>query len=149
MTLKLNKLLRILLLTGLFYGGSYVVLRLSRYLVHQQFMLLFHNEALREGYVDDPGPSREGLRSYELESVRNQVGCGRIQKEKYYPAEAFILGFTTPLRELEMWLRGYGSTTLYVMEITLQPDHISEDGRQNYFSRRSVAEERRINRFQQ
>ena len=79
--MKKKRILLVAVTTLLLYSGSYCVLRLSKYFVRQEFITFGCPDRIREKYPDDARPIKDGYTSYSFESKRNQIGCGRIQKD--------------------------------------------------------------------
>ncbi len=94
------------------YPASYLALRATRYLIHQDFLCLSVGQetmtALKRKFPQ--------ANSISVESERHQIGCGRVQKTKRRVGEAFVVPLFRPLSELEMHLRGYSTTALWVYD---------------------------------
>ena len=146
---KTKKYLAYILAFVFLYTGLYCILRLTKYLVHQEFITFTCSEEIRQQYPSDTGPLKEGYTTYEFESTRNQIGCGRIQKQQTRSAENIILPFFYPLRELEMRVRGFNSSTLNVMKYVSEFERYTTDGRKVYFPRSSLVNQFTIDRNKQ
>jgi len=92
------------------YGGTYCVLRLTKYFVRQEFACQSCSDSVMER-IRREHPT---LRHISVESQRNQIGCGRIQKDGRRLGEPVLLPLFRPLGELEMRLRGFNHSTMHV-----------------------------------
>ena len=132
-----------------FYTGSYCSLRLTKYLVHQNFITFMCSKEIQQKFQSDTGPVKDGYTSYEFESNRNQVGCGRIQKSESMFGEDFILPFFYPIAELEMRIRGFNSSTLHVNKYVAEFERYASNGNKVYFHRRTPVKQFTIDRSEQ
>jgi hypothetical protein len=129
------------------YVASYCALRVTRYFVRQQFLCFSCSPATRERirrqYPDDTGEIRDGHTSYTCESERSQIGCGRIQDEEDRFGERLLVPLFRPLGELEMHVRGFGTSTLDVYKHVAEFERYDSEQRKVYFMRTS-----RVDRFE-
>ncbi len=131
------------------YTGSYCLLRLKKYFVRQEFVTFTCSEEIQQKYPSDTGSVVEGHVSYEFESYRNQIGCGRIQKREVRFAETFLRPVFYPISELEMRLRGFNSSTMRVLKYVAELERYTPDGKKVYFPRQSTVDEFTIDRKEQ
>ncbi len=108
--MKWRKMLVVAALAIAGYGGTYCVLRLTKYFVRQDFACLSCSDSVMERIRRE----HPNMRHISVESQRNQVGCGRIQKDGRRFGEPVLLPLFRPLGELEMRVRGFNHSTLYV-----------------------------------
>ena len=146
---NIKKYLVCALLVIFLYTGHYSILRITKYLVRQEFVTLTCSQEIQQKYTSDTGPVKEGHVSYEFESYRNQIGCGRIQKHEARFGENFILTFFYPLRELEMRIRGFNSSTLNVIKYVSEFERYTSNGNKAYFARSSLVSQFIIDRSEQ
>ena len=146
---KAKKYLVCVLAFVFLYTGIYCALRLTKYFVRQEFITFNCSEKIQQKYPGDKGPVTEGYTTYQFESTRNQIGCGRIQKRETRFGENFILPFFYPIRELEMRIRGYNSSTLYVNKYVAGFERYTSNGKKVYFHRRTPVKQFTIDRNEQ
>jgi hypothetical protein len=133
----------------LLYVGTYCTLRLTKYFVRQEFLTFGCGKAIRLQYPDDAGPIKEGHTSYTFESERNQIGCGRIQKQTTRPGETILLSIHYPLGELEMYIRGFNTSTMHVLKSVAVFERLDSDGDKVYFGNQSTVDEFVVSRKEQ
>jgi len=107
---KLERFLLVMAVVIVTYPGAYVVLRLSKYFVRQEFLSFGCSESVMDRLKTEY-PAAVQLWT---ESERNQIGCGRIQKDKERFGEFLLLPVFRPLGELEMRVRGFNHSTMSV-----------------------------------
>ena len=133
----------------LLYPATYSVLRLTKYFVRQQFVTFGCPSHIREKYSDDAGPVKDGHTSYSFESERNQIGCGRIQKDFTRFGEPILLPLFSPLGEAEMRIRGFNDPELQVFKHVAEFERYGSDSNKVYFHRQSLIDQIPISREDQ
>jgi hypothetical protein len=133
----------------LLYAGTYCTLRIKKYFVRQEFLTFNCRESIRTKYPNDAGSIKEGHTSYAFESERNQIGCGRIQKRTSRLGESILLPLYDPLGELEMRIRGFNRSTMYVRKYVEEFERFNSESNKVYFSRQSWADEFVVSRNEQ
>lgn len=146
---KAKKYLVCVLAFVFLYTGIYCALRLTKYFVRQEFITFNCSEKIQQKYPGDKGPVTEGYTTYQFESTRNQIGCGRIQKRETRFGENFILPVFYPLRELEMRIRGFNTSTMNVLKYVAEFERYNSNGGKVYFSRGSLVDGFTIDRKEQ
>ncbi len=135
------------------YIGIYCLLRTTKYFVRQEFICFSCSGSaaryVREKYPDDPGKTREGHTSYGCESERNQIGCGRIQKDTPRLGEHILIPAFRPLGELEMRIRGFDTATMYVYRYVSEFERYNASSNKVYFPRMSLADKFPVSRRDQ
>jgi len=100
----------VLALVVLSYPVAYGALRVSRYFVRQEFACFSCPTPLMQE-LEAKFPHAHQI---SVVSEATRIGCGRVQKKRTYFAESFLLSVFAPMAKLELGLRGFNSTTLYV-----------------------------------
>jgi hypothetical protein len=100
------------------YIGLYAVLRLTRYFVRQEYLCISCSPAMMKRIQKDH-PTPRGVLT--VESERNQIGCGKIQKQGKRFAESALLPLFRPLGEGEMVVRGFSVATISVFDNVDEP----------------------------
>jgi hypothetical protein len=139
--MKKKRILLVGIAALLLYPCSYVALRLTKYFVRQQFVTFGCSESIREKHPDDSGPVQDGYTSYSFESDRNQIGCGRIQKDSARFGEPVLLPIFTPLGEMEMSLRGFTDSKLQVLKSVAEFERYDSESNKVYYHRQSLLDE--------
>ena len=149
MNKKRKILIIVVLALPLVYAGTYCALRLTKYFVRQEFVTFSCNAHIRAKYPDDVGAISEGHTSYEFESERNQIGCGRIQKQTNRLGESVLLPLYHALGELEMRIRGFNKSTMYVRKYVAEFERLDSESNKVYFARPSVSDKFVVSRNEQ
>lgn len=135
------------------YAGAYCSLRLTKYFVRQQFLCFACSadmaHIITDQYPDGPGPVRDGHTWYSYDSERNQIGCGRIQKDGRRFGEHLLLPLFWPLAELEMYVRGFGRSTMYIYRNVAEFERYDSEQRKVYYTRTSLIDQFQISRRDQ
>jgi hypothetical protein len=100
------------------YAGTYAVLRLGKYFIRQQFLCLGCSPSMMKRIQRD-FPKPKGL--IQVASDRNQIGCGKIQKDEKRFGESILLPLFRPLGEVEMRLRGFNAVMIAVTDGVDEP----------------------------
>ena len=138
--MKKRQIVLILAATLAAYVGVYATLRFTRYFVRQEFLCMSCSATLMQQIRKD----HPAARAITVESERNQIGCGRIQKGGKRFAESVLLPLILPPGELEMILRGYSETIVSAF------DNVTEDaGSEGPYTRATLLGEYRVTRRDQ
>lgn len=122
------------------YFGSYATLRLTRYFVLQEFYCLSCSDTLMQQIKKDYPAASE----ITVASMRNQIGCGRIQKEGKRIGEAVLVPLFRPLGELEMVIRGHSQ-----VRISAYNNVTDETGSEGGYTRTTLLKEYKVTRRDQ
>jgi hypothetical protein len=131
------------------YVGSYCVLRLAKYFVRQEFLSEGCSKQIRDRYPDDKGPVRDGYTSYSFASERNQIGCGRIQKNCSKCGENILVPVFRPLGEVEMYVRGFGKVKMEVLKNIAEFERYDSKSNKVYYHRESIMDQFAVSRHDQ
>ncbi len=104
---------------------------------------------IREKYLDDPGPARDGHISYSFDSDRNQIGCGRIQKDSVRFGETVLLPIYNPLGELEMRIRGFNHSKMRVTKRAAEFERYDSSSNKVYFLQQTAVDKLTVSRNDQ
>ena len=128
------------------YIGSYCVLRLTRYLVRQEFLSERCSKQIRDNYPDDRGPVKDGYTWYSFESERNQIGCGRIQKDRVSFGESVLRPAFRPLAEMELQVRGFNRPSMWVHKNVAEFERYDAESNAVYYMRTVSSDQLRMDR---